>query len=69
IAIELVKPGTLEPDADLVKALCAGCHAAGVIVLSCGTLGNVLRLLQPLVISDDLLVEGLEVLALGLKGL
>ena len=46
-----------------------GCHAAGVIVLSCGTFGNVLRFLPPLTISDDLLVEGLDVLALVLKDL
>ena len=69
IAMELVKSGTTEPDADLTKALCAGCHAAGVIVLSCGTFGNVLRFLPPLTISDDLLVEGLDVLALVLKDL
>lgn len=69
IAMELVKPGTLEPDADLTKALCAGAHAAGVIVLSCGTFGNVLRFLPPLAISDDLLIEGLDVLALVLADL
>jgi 4-aminobutyrate aminotransferase/(S)-3-amino-2-methylpropionate transaminase len=63
IAVELVKPGTIEPDADLTKALCAGAHAAGVIVLSCGTYGNVLRFLPPLAISDDLLNEGLDILA------
>jgi 4-aminobutyrate aminotransferase/(S)-3-amino-2-methylpropionate transaminase len=63
IAVELVKPGTLEPDAELTKALCAGAHAAGVIVLSCGTYGNVLRFLPPLAISDDLLNEGLDILA------
>ena len=62
IAVELVKPGTLEPDADLTKALCAGAHAQGVIVLSCGTYGNVLRFLPPLAISDELLEEGLDVL-------
>ncbi|MCK0175370.1 4-aminobutyrate--2-oxoglutarate transaminase [Mycolicibacterium sp. F2034L] len=62
IAVELVKSGTLEPDAELTKALCAGAHAAGVIVLSCGTYGNVLRFLPPLAISDDLLTEGLDVL-------
>jgi 4-aminobutyrate aminotransferase/(S)-3-amino-2-methylpropionate transaminase len=63
IAVELVKPGTIEPDADLTKALLAGAHAAGVIVLSCGTYGNVLRFLPPLAISDELLHEGLDVLA------
>ena len=41
-----------------------GAHSAGVIVLSCGTYGNVLRFLPPLTISDDLLLEGLDVLAL-----
>ncbi|HZX55258.1 MAG TPA: 4-aminobutyrate--2-oxoglutarate transaminase [Ilumatobacteraceae bacterium] len=69
IAIELVKSGSTEPDPDLVKALCAGAHAAGVIVLSCGTFGNVVRFLPPLTISDELLDEGLDVLALILKDL
>ena len=61
--------GTTEPDAELTKTLCVGCHTAGVIVLSCGTFGNVLRFLPPLTISDDLLVEGLDVLALVLADL
>ncbi|BBZ23402.1 4-aminobutyrate--2-oxoglutarate transaminase [Mycolicibacter hiberniae] len=63
IAIELVRPGTSEPDAELTKALAAACHRAGVIVLTCGTSGNVVRLLPPLTISDELLSEGLDVLA------
>jgi len=63
IAVELVKSGTAEPDPDLTKSLCAAAHAQGVIVLSCGTFGNVLRFLPPLTISDDLLNEGLDVLA------
>lgn len=69
IAMELVKPGTTDPDPDLTKALCAGAHAAGVIVLSCGTYGNVLRFLPPLTISDELLSEGLDVLAQVLRDL
>jgi 4-aminobutyrate aminotransferase/(S)-3-amino-2-methylpropionate transaminase len=69
IAMELVKPGTTEPDPELTKALAAGTHAAGVIVLTCGTYGNVLRFLPPLAISDDLLIEGLDVLALILADL
>ncbi|BCI52950.1 aspartate aminotransferase family protein [Mycolicibacterium litorale] len=69
IAVELVKPGTTEPDGALAKALAAGAHAAGVIVLTCGTYGNVLRFLPPLAISDELLVEGLDVLALLLRDL
>ncbi|MGE2713661.1 4-aminobutyrate--2-oxoglutarate transaminase [Mycolicibacterium litorale] len=69
IAVELVKPGTTEPDAALAKALAAGAHAAGVIVLTCGTYGNVLRFLPPLAISDELLIEGLDVLTLLLRDL
>lgn len=63
IAVELVRPGDAEPDPALTKALAAACHRAGVIVLTCGTFGNVLRLLPPLTISDELLAEGLDVLA------
>jgi 4-aminobutyrate aminotransferase / (S)-3-amino-2-methylpropionate transaminase / 5-aminovalerate transaminase len=63
IAVELVKSGTAEPDPDLTRALCARAHAQGVLVLSAGTFGNILRFLPPLTISDDLLLEGLAVLA------
>lgn len=69
IAVELVEAGTTTPDPALTKALCAGAHAAGVIVLSCGTYGNVLRFLPPLTISDELLIEGLDVLELILRDL
>ena len=62
MAMELVVPGTLDPDAALAKAIVAGCGAQGVVTLSCGTYGNVIRLLPPLVISDELLHEGLDVI-------
>ncbi len=62
IAVELVRSGTDEPDADLAKAVAASAHQAGVIVLTCGTFGNVLRFLPPLSISDELLTEGLDIL-------
>jgi 4-aminobutyrate aminotransferase/(S)-3-amino-2-methylpropionate transaminase len=66
-ALELVRPGSTEPDAEATRKILAACHAAGVVVLSCGTFGNVIRLLPPFVISDALLHEGLDVLegALG----
>jgi 4-aminobutyrate aminotransferase/(S)-3-amino-2-methylpropionate transaminase len=67
IAIELVKSGTGDPDPDLTKALVSRAHAQGVLVLTCGTYGNVLRFLPPLAISDELLTEGLDVLAGILK--
>ncbi|HEX9177927.1 4-aminobutyrate--2-oxoglutarate transaminase [Mycobacterium sp.] len=63
IAMELVKPGTAEPDPVLTRTLSTRAHAAGVIVLTCGTFNNVVRFLPPLPISDELLVEGLDVLA------
>jgi 4-aminobutyrate aminotransferase/(S)-3-amino-2-methylpropionate transaminase len=62
LAVEIVKPGTTEPDAALAGRLSAGCHQAGVLTLTCGTFGNVLRFLPPLVIPDHLLDEALDVL-------
>ncbi len=61
-AIELVRPGSIEPDPQAAAAVAAACHRQGVIVLTCGTWGNVIRLLPPLTIGDDLLEEGLSVL-------
>ncbi len=69
IAVEFVKPGSAEPDAALTDALAAAAHAVGVIVLTAGTFGNVVRFLPPLTISDELLVEGLDVVAELLAGL
>ena len=69
IAVEFVKPGSAEPDAALTDALAAAAHAVGVIVLTAGTFDNVVRFLPPLTISDELLVEGLDVVAELLAGL
>ncbi|MDH6198595.1 4-aminobutyrate aminotransferase/(S)-3-amino-2-methylpropionate transaminase [Mycobacterium frederiksbergense] len=63
IAIELVKPGSTEPDADLAKRIAAAAHAQGLVVLTCGTYGNILRFLPPLSMPDHLLNEGLDILA------
>ncbi|MEU8415869.1 4-aminobutyrate--2-oxoglutarate transaminase [Amycolatopsis japonica] len=62
LAAEFVKPGTTEPDTDLTKRVAQACHQAGVVVLTCGTYGNVVRLLPPLSLSTELLEEGLSVL-------
>ncbi len=62
IAIELVQSGSADPDAELAKKWSKAAHAAGVIVLTCGMFGNVIRLLPPLTISDELLAEGLDIL-------
>lgn len=63
IAVELVKPGTTEPDADLTKKVAAAANAKGMVVLTCGTYGNVLRFLPPLSMPDHLLDEALDLLA------
>jgi 4-aminobutyrate aminotransferase/(S)-3-amino-2-methylpropionate transaminase len=66
IAIELVDPTTGDPDPQLTGAVAKAAHAEGVIILTCGTYGNVIRLLPPLSIPDHLLIEGLDVLLAGL---
>jgi 4-aminobutyrate aminotransferase/(S)-3-amino-2-methylpropionate transaminase len=63
VALEIVRPGTDEPDAATAAAVSAACHRAGVVTLTCGTYGNVLRLLPPLVMPEHLLDEALDVLA------
>ena len=62
MAVEIVRPGTTEPDPDATRRIVQACHRHGVVVLSCGSYGNVLRLLPPLIIEDDLLTDGLDVL-------
>jgi 4-aminobutyrate aminotransferase / (S)-3-amino-2-methylpropionate transaminase / 5-aminovalerate transaminase len=61
IAIELVS-GDGSPDPQLTGAVARRCHAAGLLVLTAGTYGNVLRFLPPLVIPEHLLMEGLDLL-------
>ena len=63
VAIELVEPGTTNPDAALTQQVAARAHARGLVVLTCGTWGNVLRFLPPLAMPDHLLAEGLDILA------
>lgn len=62
VGVELVKdPKTKEPAKDLAKQVIAECHKRGVIAISAGILGNVLRFLPPLVITDEQLSEALSV--------
>jgi 4-aminobutyrate aminotransferase/(S)-3-amino-2-methylpropionate transaminase len=62
VAVELVGPDGITPDKAAAARVAAACHAQGVLVLTAGTYGNVVRLLPPLVIPDDLLEEGLGIL-------
>ena len=62
-AVELVTDrSSREPAADLTKALVYKAAAAGLVLLSCGVYGNVIRFLPPLTISDAVLNEGLDVI-------
>jgi 4-aminobutyrate aminotransferase / (S)-3-amino-2-methylpropionate transaminase / 5-aminovalerate transaminase len=62
IAVELVHRDTSDPDPQFTTAVAKAAREQGVIVLTCGTFGNVLRFLPPLAISDELLNDGLDVL-------
>ncbi|WP_067713864.1 4-aminobutyrate--2-oxoglutarate transaminase [Nocardia yamanashiensis] len=63
LAVEIVRPGTTVPDPVLTKAIAAEALSRGVVLLTCGTYGNVIRLLPPLVIGDELLADGVDVLS------
>jgi 4-aminobutyrate aminotransferase/(S)-3-amino-2-methylpropionate transaminase len=63
IAVELVHQDSTDPDPGFTTAVATAAREQGVIVLTCGTYGNVLRFLPPLTISDELLNEGLDLLA------
>jgi 4-aminobutyrate aminotransferase/(S)-3-amino-2-methylpropionate transaminase len=61
VAMELVKNGSAsQPDADLTKTLVQAAARQGLLILSCGAYGNVIRFLAPLTISESLLTEGLS---------
>jgi 4-aminobutyrate aminotransferase/(S)-3-amino-2-methylpropionate transaminase len=68
--VDLGQPAGLAgpaPDPGRTQRVAAACHAAGLLVLTCGTYGNVLRFLPPLVIDDRTLEEGLDILTAALS--
>ncbi|MBB5870257.1 4-aminobutyrate aminotransferase/(S)-3-amino-2-methylpropionate transaminase [Allocatelliglobosispora scoriae] len=62
IAVELVEPGTINPNPTVTAAINRACHEAGLLTLTCGTYGNVFRFLPPLVMDDETLNRGLDIL-------
>jgi 4-aminobutyrate aminotransferase/(S)-3-amino-2-methylpropionate transaminase len=63
LAIELVSGGSDKaPNPAVTGAVNAYCHSQGVVTLTAGTFGNVVRFLPPLSAGDDLLHEGLDIL-------
>jgi 4-aminobutyrate aminotransferase/(S)-3-amino-2-methylpropionate transaminase len=61
-AIELVMPGTLDPNTAAMSAVVKYCQSKGVLVLTAGTYSNVIRFLPPVVITDELLLDAMGVL-------
>ena len=68
-AIEFVEPGTLNPNSKAVEAVSKYAHSQGVVILSAGTHGNVIRFLPPLVINDALLNQALDIVEAGIASL
>ena len=67
VAMEMCKDGQpTTPDADLTRAIAAEATKRGLILLTCGTYGNVIRILVPLTASDALLDEGLGIIEASL---
>lgn len=70
LAMELVKDRhSKQPATDAAKALVKFCFDKGLILLACGAYGNTIRLVMPLVITDDELQRGLAILEEGLASL
>jgi 4-aminobutyrate aminotransferase/(S)-3-amino-2-methylpropionate transaminase len=70
LAMELVRDrDTKEPATDEAKKLVKLCYEKGLVILSCGNFGNVIRTLMPLVITDDQLDRGLSILEESLREL
>jgi 4-aminobutyrate aminotransferase/(S)-3-amino-2-methylpropionate transaminase len=67
IAIEFVEAGTKKPNKEITDKLISHCHQNGVLVLNAGIHYNTLRFLPPLVITDELLNDAIDVLEAGIK--
>jgi 4-aminobutyrate aminotransferase len=66
VAVELMKGG--EPDADLARAIQARALAAGLVLLTCGVHGNVIRFLFPLTVQEAVFDEALGILERAILG-
>jgi 4-aminobutyrate aminotransferase/4-aminobutyrate aminotransferase/(S)-3-amino-2-methylpropionate transaminase len=67
VAVEFMKPGTQEADADFTKAVQAEALKRGLLLLSCGIYGNAIRFLYPLTIPDPLMQEALQILSASMQ--
>jgi 4-aminobutyrate aminotransferase len=68
VAVEFVKPGTKQPDMEFTKQVQTRALEKGLILLTCGVYGNVIRFLFPLTISDAVMDEALTILESAMQG-
>jgi 4-aminobutyrate aminotransferase len=68
VAVEFVKPGTQQPDMEFTKQVQTRALEKGLILLTCGVYGNVIRFLFPLTISDAVMDEALTILGSAMQG-
>ena len=67
LGFELVKGANREPAPDEAAKMVSYCHQNGLVLLSCGTYGNIIRTLMPFVITDEQLKKGLAIMEKGLS--
>jgi 4-aminobutyrate aminotransferase/(S)-3-amino-2-methylpropionate transaminase len=66
LGLELIKGADKEPATDEAKQLLSECLDKGLVILTCGSYGNIIRILAPLIITDEQLEKGLAILEQGL---
>jgi 4-aminobutyrate aminotransferase/(S)-3-amino-2-methylpropionate transaminase len=66
LGLELVKGDNREPAAEEAKKLVNFCYEKGLVILTCGSYGNIIRILAPFVITDEQLDRGLAIMEEGL---
>ena len=69
LGLELVKGENREPAADEAKQLVSFCVENGLVILTCGSYGNIIRVLAPFVITDEQLEKGFAVMEEGLSAI
>ncbi len=67
LGLEFIKGANKEPAADEAKQMAARCLEKGLLILVCGSYGNIVRILAPFVITDDQLEKGLSIMEEALK--
>jgi 4-aminobutyrate aminotransferase/(S)-3-amino-2-methylpropionate transaminase len=67
IGLALIKGANREPAAEEAKQFTSFCLGKGLVVLVCGSYGNVIRILAPFVVTDDQLEKGLNIMEAGFR--